>query len=55
MDVLGVPFPMPLWVENEIDRVVASLSEMEINKETLSDTKNQLKSWVWWATCFQKW
>ena len=43
MDVLGVPFPMPLWVENEIDRVVASLSEMEINKETLSDTKNQLK------------
>ena len=43
MDVLGVPFPMPLWVENEIDRVVASLSKMEINAETLSDTKNQLK------------
>ena len=43
MDVLGVPFPMPLWVENEIDRVVSSLSQMEINADTLSDTKNQLK------------
>ena len=42
MNVLGVPFPMPLWVEDEVDRVVESLSSVEINTNTLSDTKDRL-------------
>ena len=42
MNVLGVPFPMPLWVEDEVDRVVESLSNVEINANTLSDTKDRL-------------
>ena len=42
MDVLGVPFPMPLWVEDEVNRIVASLSTEDINAETLSHTKMEL-------------
>ena len=42
MDVLGVPFPMPLWVEDEVDKVVASLAEAELNTTILSDTKRRL-------------
>ena len=33
---------MPLWVEDEVDRVVESLSSVEINANTLSDTKDRL-------------
>jgi predicted ATPase len=42
MDVLGVPFPMPLWVETEVDRIVGSLTNVELSKEILSRTRQQL-------------
>jgi predicted ATP-binding protein involved in virulence len=42
MDVLGVPFPMPMWVEDEVERVVSSLEDSEINEATLTETKNRL-------------
>lgn len=42
MDVLGVPFPMPLWVETEIERIVARLRNQEVTKEVLTEVKEEL-------------
>lgn len=41
-DVLGVPFPVPLWVENEVDKIAQSVGEQELNAELLSALKMQL-------------
>ena len=41
-DVLGVPFPAPLWVENEVDNIVASVGGKEITTELLSTLRAQL-------------
>ena len=43
-DVLGVPFPAPLWVENEMENIVASVGEKELTAETLSNVREQLSS-----------
>lgn len=42
MDVLGVPFPMPLWVETEIEQIVARLQEQEVTKDVLAKVKVEL-------------
>ncbi len=41
-DVLGVPFPAPLWVEDEVDRVVRSFAEEELTAELLEQVRSQL-------------
>lgn len=41
-DVLGVPFPMPLWVEREVERVVEQLLAADISEAVLSDTRAKL-------------
>ena len=41
-DVLGVPFPAPLWVENEVDNIVASVGGKELTTELLSTLRKQL-------------
>lgn len=41
-DVLGVPFPMPLWVEDEVDRVVAKLQGAELNADLLTEMRSRL-------------
>lgn len=41
-DVLGVPFPMPLWVEHEIEEFVSRLQNSEINEESLSEARAKL-------------
>lgn len=41
-DVLGVPFPMPLWVEDEIEKVVRKLENSQINESVLSETRRKL-------------
>ena len=41
-DVLGVPFPMPLWVETEIEKIVNVLEGAEITEQVLLDTKAKL-------------
>ena len=43
-DVLGVPFPVPLWVEDEVDKIVASVGERELTTEFLSSLRAQLNS-----------
>lgn len=43
-DVLGVPFPMPLWVEREVERLVQRLEQSEINEEVLIETRSKLAS-----------
>ncbi len=43
-DVLGVPFPAPLWVENEVHKIVASVGEKELTTELLSTLRAQLSS-----------
>ncbi len=41
-DVLGVPFPMPLWVEDRVENIVRALEGVELTAETLAQTKRQL-------------
>ena len=41
-DVLGVPFPMPLWVEDEVEKVVRSLENSELNEHVLAETRTKL-------------
>ena len=41
-DVLGVPFPVPLWVENEIDKIVHSVANQELTRDLLSGLRAQL-------------
>ena len=41
-DVLGVPFPAPLWVEHELDRIVKSVQGKELNAENLSGLRSDL-------------
>ena len=41
-DVLGVPFPMPLWVEDEIEKVVRTIESSEINEHILSEIRAKL-------------
>ena len=43
-DVLGVPFPAPLWVENEVDKIVASVAGIELTTEVLSTLRRRLNS-----------
>ena len=43
-DVLGVPFPAPLWVEDEVDRIVNSVQGQELTTELLSSLRAQLSS-----------
>ena len=43
-DVLGVPFPVPLWVENEVDNIVASIGDKALTTELLSTLRRQLSS-----------
>ena len=41
-DVLGVPFPMPLWVEREVERIVEDLLSSKISEIVLSETRAKL-------------
>ena len=41
-EVLGVPFPMPIWVEHEVEKVVQWLLEADIDEEILSEARAKL-------------
>ena len=41
-DVLGVPFPAPLWVENELENIVASVGDKDLTTELISSVREQL-------------
>ena len=41
-DVLGVPFPAPIWVENEVDRIVNSARNQDLSTEVLSKLRAEL-------------
>ena len=41
-DVLGVPFPVPLWVEDEVDKIASSVAEEELTAELLSEVRDRL-------------
>ena len=43
-DVLGVPFPAPLWVEHELNRIVEWVQDKELNAETLTSLRTKLKA-----------
>ena len=42
-DVLGVPFPVPLWVEDEIERIANSVRDEELTAELLQRLRSQLQ------------
>ncbi len=42
MDVLGVPFPMPLWVEDRVNRIVARVQAEEVSAEALHKARAEL-------------
>ena len=41
-DVLGVPFPAPLWVENEIGNIVNSVRDQDLSTEILTEIRKRL-------------
>ena len=41
-DVLGVPFPAPLWVEDEIVNIVNSVRDQDLSTETLTEIRKRL-------------
>ena len=41
-DVLGVPFPAPVWVEQEIGQIVDSVRDQDLSTEILSGIKTRL-------------
>ena len=43
-DVLGVPFPAPLWVENEVERIVNSAQNQDLSTELLSSLRAELNT-----------
>ena len=43
-DVLGVPFPAPIWVENEVERIVNSARNQDLSTELLTDLRAQLNT-----------
>ena len=43
-DVLGVPFPVPLWVEDEVEKIVNSVRDEELTAELLARLRTQLNS-----------
>ena len=43
-DVLGVPFPAPLWVENEVERIVNSAQGQDLSTELLSSLRTELNT-----------
>ena len=43
-DILGVPFPAPLWVENEVDRIADSARDQDLSAELLSSLRAQLNT-----------
>jgi predicted ATPase len=43
-DVLGVPFPAPLWVELELNRIVESVQGKELTAEVLAGLRSELNA-----------
>ena len=43
-DVLGVPFPVPLWVEDEVEKIVNSVRDEDLTAELLTRLRTQLNS-----------
>ena len=41
-DVLGVPFPAPIWVENEVERIVNSARNHDLSTEFLTGLRTEL-------------
>ena len=44
VDVFGVPFPAPLWVEHALDRIVKSVQGKALTAEVLSELRSDLKA-----------
>ncbi len=42
-EVLGVPFTMPLWVEAQLNELVAKYSQQEISETTFDNMRSELK------------
>ena len=41
-DVLGVPFPAPVWVEDEIESIVNSVQDQDLSTEILAEIRKRL-------------
>ena len=42
MDVLGVPFPMPLWVEDRVDEIVTRVQAEKVSADALHRARAEL-------------
>ena len=43
-DVLGVPFPVPLWVEDEVEKIANSVRDEDLTAELLASLRTQLNA-----------
>lgn len=42
-DVLGVPFTMPIWVEEKLDSIVSKYAKIGVSETTLQTLRNEMK------------
>jgi predicted ATP-binding protein involved in virulence len=42
-DVLGVPFPAPIWVEAELTRIVSSIEQQQLTPSLLDEVRDRLR------------
>lgn len=42
-EVLGVPFTMPIWVENSLNEITEKYSNQELTKDSFQQMRNELK------------
>ena len=42
-EVLGVPISIPIWAEEELDKIIKKYSETPLNEENYSKLMNELK------------
>jgi energy-coupling factor transporter ATP-binding protein EcfA2 len=43
-EVLGVSFTMPIWVENELEKIISKFSSQEINENSFIELRKELSS-----------
>jgi hypothetical protein len=43
-EVLGVPFTMPIWVEDALERIIAKYAEQNVSKELFKEMRTELRN-----------
>jgi hypothetical protein len=42
-DVLGLPFTMPIWAEQQVDAIIRRYSQMRLDEQSLTQLRAELR------------